>query len=145
MTHDADRDVLIMNVLAEPREELLRDDLWRYRTEHVESLEENKVLCYLRSKALPVFGKEGGWVNQPHGIKPMKVRISHGKDKWNNYSVQDPMEIEPFAYPLPRGLLARHIRKVQRRQRGIPDDQNDPNFDVTDQRFHLFKGQSAQR
>merc|ERR550539_878569 len=42
MTHDVKRGVLIMNILAEPREELLRDDLWRYRTEHVESMEENR-------------------------------------------------------------------------------------------------------
>mmetsp|Transcript_20825 Transcript_20825/g.34647 ORF Transcript_20825/g.34647 Transcript_20825/m.34647 type:complete len:317 (-) Transcript_20825:83-1033(-) len=143
MTHDVTRDVLIMNVLPEPREELLREELWRYRTEHVESMEENKLICNLRAKALPVFGKEGGWINQPVGPKPMKVRISKRNDIWNNPNVQDPLEIEPFAYPLPRYQLARHIRKVRRKQAGLPDD--DPGFEVTDSRFHLFKGQTAQR
>jgi len=145
MTHDVVRDVMIMNVLPEPREELLREDTWRYRTEHIETLEENTVLCNLRSKALPAFGKEGGWINQPVGVKPMKVRISHGKDTWNNPAVKDPLEIEPFAYPLPRAILARHIKKVRRRHAGVPDAENDPEFSVTDTRFHLFHGQSAQR
>lgn len=145
MTHELGRDVLVMNILPEPREELLRDDLWRYRTEHVESMEENKVLCHLRAKALPVFGKEGGWVNPPLGLKPMKCRISHGNDSWNNPMVKDPLEVEPFAYPLPRGLLARHLRKVRRRQQGVPEAENDPDFEITDTRLHLLKGQSAQR
>merc|ERR1711884_387341 len=104
-----------MNILAEPREELLRDDLWRYRTEHIESMVENMHLCHLRSKALVIFGKEGGWVNPPTGAKPMRVRISEGNDTWNNPHIQDPLEIEPFAYPLPRGVLERHIRKMRRR------------------------------
>jgi len=145
MTHDVTRDVLVMNVLAEPREELLREDLWRYRTEHVETMEENRVLCHLRAKALPVFGKEDGWVNQPTGVKPMKCRISHGNDTWNNPTVKDPLEIEPYAYPLPRHLLARHLKKVRRRQQGVPEEANDPEFQVADTRFHLFRGQSAQR
>uniref|UniRef100_A0A7S1S3M3 Uncharacterized protein n=1 Tax=Alexandrium catenella TaxID=2925 RepID=A0A7S1S3M3_ALECA len=145
MTHDVVRDVLVMNVLAEAREELLRDDLWRYRTEHVESAEENRVLCNLRAKALPVFGKEGGWVNPPAGVKPMKCRISHGNDSWNNPSVKDPLEVEPYAFPLPRSLLARHLKKVRRRQQGVPEDENDPGFEVTDVRYPLFGGQSAQR
>lgn len=145
MTHDVTRGVMLMNILAEPREELVRTELWRYRTEHVTSLEENKILCHLRSKALPVFGKEGGWVNPPLGVKPMRVRISHGKDTWNNPYIQDPLEIEPFRYPLPRGVLERHLRKVRARQAGVPPEQNDPEFQVTDPRYHLFKGQSAQR
>merc|ERR1719379_2037031 len=101
MTHDVQRDVLIMNVLPEPREELLRDELWRYRTEHVECMQENRYLCHLRTKALPVFGKEDGWINQPVGPKPMRVRISKRNDMWNNPNVQDPMEMEPYAYPMP--------------------------------------------
>jgi len=145
MTHDVTRDVVIMNILPEPREELDRDDMWRYRTEHVESMEENKLVCYMRAKALPAFGKEGGWVNPPIGPKPMKCRVSYHNDQWNNPCVQDPLEIEPFAYPLPRAALARHIKKVRRRQEGVPDEENDPGFEVTDTRFHLFHGQSAQR
>eukprot|EP00927_Polykrikos_kofoidii_P019461 TRINITY_DN19100_c0_g1_i1.p1 TRINITY_DN19100_c0_g1~~TRINITY_DN19100_c0_g1_i1.p1 ORF type:complete len:374 (+),score=39.51 TRINITY_DN19100_c0_g1_i1:93-1214(+) len=145
MTHDVTRDVLIMNVLAEPMEELLRDEMWRYRTEHVQSMEENRHLIYLRSKALLAFGKDSGWVNPPLGPKPVKTRISDKNDSWNNPTVQDPFEIEPFAYPLPRHLLAQHIKKVRRKQAGVPDEQNDPDFQVKDTRYHLFRGQSAQR
>mmetsp|Transcript_60178 Transcript_60178/g.140641 ORF Transcript_60178/g.140641 Transcript_60178/m.140641 type:complete len:285 (+) Transcript_60178:71-925(+) len=145
MTHDVRRDVMIMNVLAEPREELVREDLWRYRTEHVECMEENTELCVLRAKALPVFGKEGGWVNQPVGPRPMRARISDLYDRWNNPTVRDPLEMEPFNYPLGRQQLARHIQKVRARQRGVPEEQNDPEFQITDVRFHRFKGQSAQR
>lgn len=145
MTHDVVRGLMFMNILAEPREELLREELWRYRTEHVESIQENKLLCHLRSKALPTFGKHNGWVNPPTGVKPMRVRISHGNDIWNNPFVQDPLEIEPFAYPLPRRALARHIKKVRSKQKGVPHEQNDPDFHVTDPRFHLFRGQSPQR
>lgn len=145
ITHDVDRDVMIMNVLAEPREELLREDLWRYRTEHIETMEENKLLIHLRSKALPVFGKESGWVHQPVGPKPMKVRISNRNDSWNNPTVQDQMEIEPFAYPMPRHVLARHIKKVRAKQAGIPDDENDPDFTVKDPVFEKFRGQMPQR
>jgi len=145
MTHDVKRDVLVMNVLAEPREELLREEMWRYRTEHVECMQENTVLCQLRAKATVVFGKEGGWINQPVGPKPMKVKISEKNDHWNNPNIQDPFDVEPFPYPLNRSLLARHIEKVRRRQAGVKDEDNDPEFDVTDTRFHLFKGQSAQR
>ncbi|EER11605.1 hypothetical protein Pmar_PMAR009817, partial [Perkinsus marinus ATCC 50983] len=39
------------NVLPEPREELLREDLWRYRTEFITSVEDNKLLIQLRQKA----------------------------------------------------------------------------------------------
>eukprot|EP00913_Durusdinium_trenchii_P025309 g23759.t1 len=58
MTHDVKRKVMIMNVLAEPREEHVQEDMWRYRTEHVESMEENRELCALRAKAFQVFGKD---------------------------------------------------------------------------------------
>jgi len=145
MTHDVRRGILIMNVLAEPREELQRDDLWRYRTEHVEDLEENRVLCSLRTKAFHVFGKEGGWVNQPTGPKPMKCRISHHNDSWNNPTVRDPLEMEPFCYTLNRAQLERHIAKVRRQQAGVPEEENDPEFQITDTKFYRFRGQSAQR
>lgn len=145
ITHCVIRDLMIMNVLPEPREELMREDLYRYRTEHIQSMEENKYLCYLRTKALHVFGKDEGWVNQPAGPKPLKVRISHRQDSWNNHSVQDHLEVEPFAFPLPRHLLARHIQKVRRKHAGVPDEENDPEFEVRDKRFSKFRGQMAQR
>jgi len=147
ITHHVGKDIKIMNVLPEPREELLRDELWRYRTEHVESYEENAFVCMLRQKALYIFGKDDGWTNPPVGVKPMRARIaggtSKGGDRWNNPCVRDPLEIEPFAYALPRGALERHIRKVRRRLAGLPDD--DPDFHVTDPHFDRFKGQTAQR
>lgn len=146
MTHDVKRDVMLMNVLAEPREELLRDDLWRYRTEHIEDIQENKLLCHLRSKALPAFGKTGGWINPPTGPRPLLgARIAKHKDSWSNPTVQDTLEMEPFAYPLPKHVLARHIRKVRRRHAGVPEHENDPDFKTTDDRLHEFIGQSAQR
>lgn len=145
MTHDVTRDVLIMNVLAEPREELLRDDLWRYRTEHVDSLQCNVRICGLRTKASHIFGRDNGWVNQTVGLKPMRARISRKNDGWNNPTIQDPLEVEPFAYPLTRSMLKRHVDKVRRKQAGVPDDKNDPKFSVKDERFHLFHGQTAQR
>lgn len=144
-THDVERDVLIVNVLAEPREELLRDDTWRYRTEHVSCMQENRFLCHLRAKALPAFGKETGWVNPPEAVKPMKVRISERNDTWNNPLIKDPLEVEPYPYPMNRALLTRHIKKVRARQAGVPEEENDPEFQVTDTRLHLFRGQSAQR
>eukprot|EP00929_Paragymnodinium_shiwhaense_P008365 TRINITY_DN112316_c0_g1_i1.p2 TRINITY_DN112316_c0_g1~~TRINITY_DN112316_c0_g1_i1.p2 ORF type:complete len:308 (-),score=66.23 TRINITY_DN112316_c0_g1_i1:235-1158(-) len=143
MTHDVTRDVMVMNVLAEPREELLRDEMWRYRTEHVESLEENKLLIHLRSKALPVFGKE--WVNPPTGPRVVSVRVAGKTDGWNRPTIKDPYEIEPFAYPMTRHMLARHIKKVRAKHAGVPDEQNDPDFEITDTRAHLFRGQAAQR
>lgn len=145
MTHDVKRKVMIMNVLAEPREEHVQEDMWRYRTEHVESMEENRELCALRAKAFQVFGKEGGWINQPVGPKPMSARISQNNDKWNNPFVRDPLEMEPFCYPLNREQLARHIKKVRNRQYGMPEEENDPEFQITDVKFKNFHGQSAQR
>ncbi|CAD7922569.1 unnamed protein product [Amoebophrya sp. A120] len=95
-THDTERDVKIANVLPEAREELLEDDLWRYRTEHVRSMEENKVLVALRQKALPVFGKT--WVSPPTGMRPAPVRLSKNRDSWSNPHVQDPNEFVEHAY-----------------------------------------------
>eukprot|EP00392_Amoebophrya_sp_AT5.2_P015699 g15915.t1 len=97
----------------EAREELLEGDLWRYRTEHVRSNEENKVLCSLRQKALPVFGKT--WVAPPTGIRPRPTRLNAqgAKDSWQNPWVQDPFEFVPHAYPICRNReqLREKIRK----------------------------------
>ncbi|GAB66175.1 hypothetical protein PCYB_083360, partial [Plasmodium cynomolgi strain B] len=47
--------VLIVNVLPEEVDELREDDLYRYRTEHVRSFEENRSLVYLRMKHVVSF------------------------------------------------------------------------------------------
>lgn len=143
LTHDVSRQVMVMNVLAEPREELLQEDMWRYRTEHVGSMEENRELCALRAKAFHVFGKEGGWINQPIGPKPMSARVSKNNDRWNNTLVRDPLDMEPFCYPLNREQLTRHIKKVRARQQGMPEE--DPEFQITDLKYKNFHGQTAQR
>ncbi|EER06788.1 hypothetical protein Pmar_PMAR013839 [Perkinsus marinus ATCC 50983] len=50
-TYDPEKERFYANVLPEPREELLREDLWRYRTEFITSVEDNKLLIQLRQKA----------------------------------------------------------------------------------------------
>ncbi|CAK9079804.1 Hypothetical protein SCF082_LOCUS38082 [Durusdinium trenchii] len=102
--------------------------------------------------------KEGGWINQPVGPKPMSARISQNNDKWNNPFVRDPLEsgnrsflggnpkfLGGNCYPLNREQLARHIKKVRNRQYGMPEEENDPEFQITDVKFKNFHGQSAQR
>ncbi|EDO08366.1 Ribosomal L27 family protein [Babesia bovis T2Bo] len=51
-THDVVRNIRLVNVLPEPREELLREDLWRYRTEHVAGIQDNCALVWRRVKAV---------------------------------------------------------------------------------------------
>ncbi|XP_022590376.2 50S ribosomal protein L27, chloroplastic [Cyclospora cayetanensis] len=85
-THDVEQDHLLCNVLPEPREELLREDLWRYRTEHVASKEENRHLCHLRMKATRVFSKQ--LVNPPTKPLPRPKKISRF-DIWQNPTLPD--------------------------------------------------------
>lgn len=85
-THDVNRDVLVVNVLPERREELLREDLWRYRTEHVASMEENRHVCCLRSKETKVFVKK--LVNPP--MKPLpRPKFLSRFDTWENPTLPD--------------------------------------------------------
>mmetsp|Transcript_85823 Transcript_85823/g.195655 ORF Transcript_85823/g.195655 Transcript_85823/m.195655 type:complete len:254 (-) Transcript_85823:46-807(-) len=140
-THDVTRDVVIANVLPEPREELLPTDMWRYRREHVACMEENKEIIQLRSKALLSFGRD--WVNQPEGIRPRWERLSNRRDHWNNRLLRDPLEIEPMAYSMSGALLKRHLTKIFRKHAGLPD--TDPEFITEDPQKHLLRGQSAQR
>ncbi|GAW80662.1 hypothetical protein, conserved [Plasmodium gonderi] len=51
------QNVLIVNVLPEELDELKEEDLYRYRTEHVKSFEENRSLIYLRMKHVFAFPK----------------------------------------------------------------------------------------
>lgn len=85
-THDAERDVMLCNVLPEPREELLREDLWRYRTEHARTKEENRHICHLRMKATRVFPKEP--VNPPTKPLPRPKFLSRF-DSWQNPTLPD--------------------------------------------------------
>lgn len=85
-THEVERDVLLCNVLPEPREELLREDLWRYRTEHVASKEENRHICHLRMKATRTFPKE--LVNPPTKPLPRPKFLSRF-DQWQNPTLPD--------------------------------------------------------
>ncbi|KAL8433289.1 hypothetical protein ACSSS7_003973 [Eimeria intestinalis] len=85
-THDVARDVFLCNVLPEPREELLREDLWRYRTEHVASKEENRHVCHLRTKATRVFPKP--LVNPPTKPLPRPKWLS-AFDSWENPTLPD--------------------------------------------------------
>ena len=142
MTWDVSRKVFIANVLAEPREELLREDTWRYRTEFVDSLEDNNHVCLLRSKAILAFGKK--WVNLPEGPRPAKKTINTTYDKWNNPYQRDPLDFEPFKFSLSGNLLRRHLEQVKRRLNG--EENPDPNFTIEDRRYQEeFRGQSAQR
>ncbi|CAD7956406.1 unnamed protein product [Amoebophrya sp. A25] len=122
-THDVTRDVKIANVLPEAREELLEDDLWRYRTEHVSSMEENKVLCSLRQKALPVFGKE--WVKPPPGMRPQPDRLTKGRSSWWNPHIQDPMAFVEHAYPISKSRMLLR-RKIRERTMNIDDAVKSP-------------------
>lgn len=85
-THETSRDVMLCNVLPEPREELLREDLWRYRTEHVASKEENRSVCHLRMKATRVFPKKP--VNPPTKPLPRPKWLSRF-DVWQNPTLPD--------------------------------------------------------
>jgi len=106
-THDVVRNVLVANVLPEPRDELLPDDFWRYRTEHIETMEENRLVCQLRQKANVVFGRP--LVNPPKGPRPQPKRVAKSNDVWNNNLVQDPLELVRRPYPMTGNLLRRYL------------------------------------
>lgn len=136
-THDVMRDVMVVNVLPEPREELLREDLYRYRTEHIENSDDNKRLCMLRQKMLPAFPRP--LVNPPTGPRPVPTKLTKDtSQQWNSTSVRDPLKIEPFPFALKGSLLKRHLDKCL----GKSDD---PFFSVTDRLEDYYRGKSAQR
>ncbi|KAF8817731.1 hypothetical protein IE077_004517 [Cardiosporidium cionae] len=80
-THDVSRDVRMVNVLPEVPDLLLKEDCWRYRTEHVASMEENKHLCYLRTKASPWV--EPSLVQAPTKAPPRNRNIA-SHDAWEH-------------------------------------------------------------
>ena len=135
-THDVKRDVMLVNVLPEPREELLAEELWRYRTEHVDSLQGNKRMCALRQKMLVTFPRP--LVNPPLGPRPAPTKISKdGSEHWNAVTVRDPLKIEPFPFALSGSLLQRHLRKCR--------FGGDEGFSVTDKLADYYRGKAAQR
>lgn len=136
-THDVRRDVVLVNVLPEPREELLREDLWRYRTEHFDSMEMNKRICMLRQKSL-VSIQTRPLINPPNGPRPLPEKISKdGSEHWRSVTVRDPLKIEPFPFALSGSLLKRHLNKCL--------NGGDPSFSVTDKLEAYYAGKAAQR
>ncbi|KAF4747798.1 hypothetical protein FOZ63_033142, partial [Perkinsus olseni] len=128
-TYDPEKERFYANVLPEPREELLREDLWRYRTEFITSIEDNKLLVQLRQKAYwLIFPRP--LVNPPQGIRVSQRRICLKYDEWNNPCIRDPLIIEPHPYPLKGEQLKKHLKGE---------------LQVTDPRAHEFIGESAQR
>ncbi|EAN32934.1 Ribosomal L27 family protein [Theileria parva strain Muguga] len=82
-THDITRNVKLVNVLPEPPDELLRDDLWRYRTEHVTSIQDNTALIWRRVKSSFAFTDKYGLVNPP--LKPYpRAKFLSKYDQWEN-------------------------------------------------------------
>lgn len=98
MTHDIFRNIFIMNVLPEVREELLPYDLWRYRLEKVRSMEENRNICWLRTKAGTIFPKP--LVNPPTK-QPPSARPKHIPDVWENWCLPD-SKLRDIGYPIAR-------------------------------------------
>jgi ribosomal protein L27 len=136
-THDLKRDVMVVNVLPEPREELAADDLWRYRTEHVTDITHNKALCMLRQKYLPWF-PTSSLRNPPTGPRPLPNKVSKdGSEHWNSVTLRDPLTVEPFPFALSGSLLQRHLKKCR--------NGGDDSFSVTDRLDDYYRGKAAQR
>jgi ribosomal protein L27 len=137
-THDLKRDVMIVNVLPEPRDELMSDDLWRYRTEHVLDITHNKKLCMLRQKFLPWFPDSFSLRNPPSGPRPLPVKLSKdGSEHWNSVTLRDPLTVEPFPFALSGSLLRRHLQKCLHG--------GDETFSVTDRLESFYRGKAPQR
>jgi len=115
ITHDITRDVMVMNVLPEPREELLVEDLWRYRMEHVRSMEENHHICQLRMKAAVAFPKS--LVNAPKKPPPRRVFFSNKYDEWENPGLPD-REFPSYDLPETPDNFLRKPKIMTRRKTG---------------------------
>eukprot|EP00916_Digyalum_oweni_P008702 GHVL01014519.1.p1 GENE.GHVL01014519.1~~GHVL01014519.1.p1 ORF type:complete len:264 (+),score=17.27 GHVL01014519.1:60-851(+) len=86
-THHIGRDLKIINVIPQARDELLREDAWRYRTEHVTCMEENRQLIYLRMKDHFLFPLPP--VNPVVGPGPRLQRFHKRGDHFNNMSLEN--------------------------------------------------------
>ncbi|KYO02653.1 mitochondrial ribosomal protein L27 precursor, putative [Plasmodium reichenowi] len=79
------QNVFLVNILPEELEELKEQDLYRYRTEHVKSFEENRSLIYLRMKNTILFPK----YKQTQYIKPpLKPQFLTKYDIYDNPTLQ---------------------------------------------------------
>ncbi|CDR94021.1 hypothetical protein, conserved [Babesia bigemina] len=87
-THDVCRNVKLVNVLPEPPDELLRDDLWRYRTEHVSSVQDNCALVWRRVKSAHYMLDADKLLNPPRKPPPRAQFLSRN-DPWNNQAYPD--------------------------------------------------------
>ncbi|SOV10949.1 mitochondrial ribosomal protein L27 precursor, putative [Plasmodium gaboni] len=77
--------IFLVNIIPEELEELKEDDLYRYRTEHVKSYEENRSLIYLRMKNLISFPK----FKQTQYIRPpLKPQFLTKYDIYDNPTLQ---------------------------------------------------------
>jgi len=118
-THDVTRDVMLINVLPERREELLREDLWRYRTEHVRSMEENKHLCALRTKSwFRTHPDAKPLVNPPTKPEPRPTRLSR-HDAWENPSMPDVPYLYDETTPLAGSARTRRKKIKEMKAKGL--------------------------
>ncbi|SOV10926.1 mitochondrial ribosomal protein L27 precursor, putative [Plasmodium sp. gorilla clade G2] len=77
--------IFLVNIIPEELEELKEHDLYRYRTEHVKSYEENRSLIYLRMKNLISFPK----FKQTQYIRPpLKPQFLTKYDIYDNPTLQ---------------------------------------------------------
>lgn len=95
-THDVTRNCIIANVLPEVREDIQMYDLWRYRMEHVRSMEENRNICWLRTKAGTIFPKRV--INPPRKPPPSKHK-KRVPDMWENPAMPD-SKLRLMGYPV---------------------------------------------
>ncbi|CRG94298.1 mitochondrial ribosomal protein L27 precursor, putative [Plasmodium gallinaceum] len=80
------QNILIVNILPEELEELKEEDLYRYRTEHVKSFEENRSLVYLRMKNIITFPK---FKNTQYIKPPLKPQFLTKYDIYDNPTLQE--------------------------------------------------------
>ncbi|CAD2086248.1 mitochondrial ribosomal protein L27 precursor, putative [Plasmodium vinckei brucechwatti] len=80
------QNILIVNVIPEELEELHEDDLYRYRTEHIKSFEENRSLIYLRMKNIITFPK---FKNTQYIKPPIKPQFLTKYDIYDNPTLKE--------------------------------------------------------
>ncbi|SBT79316.1 mitochondrial ribosomal protein L27 precursor, putative [Plasmodium malariae] len=79
------QNLLIVNILPEELDELKEEDLYRYRTEHVKSFEENRSLIYLRMKNIITFPK---FTHTQYIEPPLKPQFLTRYDIYDNPTLQ---------------------------------------------------------